>query len=145
MKTGRNIIIVDDNIEFRKNLKTFVEYELNFNITGEASNGIEFLELLSNNNSADIILMDIAMDLMDGFEATLSALRDNSRIKIIAITMHIESIFLLKLVQAGFKGCVFKSNIFDELEKAINKVMSGELYFPKNIKISSDSLSNLKL
>ena len=136
MEKVLNIIIVDDNIEFRKNLKTFIEYKLNYNVIGEASNGIEFLELISNNNSADIILMDIAMDFMDGIEATLRAIWDNNRIKIIAITMHTENTFLVTLVQAGFKGCVFKSDIFTELKKAIDKVMSGDLFFPKNIQLS---------
>ena len=132
--TGLKVIIVDDNIQFRYHLKSFIEDELNINIIGEASNGIEFLEL-PNTDSADIILMDIAMDLMDGFEATKRALWNNRNVKIIAITMHWEKIVLQRLLESGFKGCVYKNNIFTELEKAINTVISGQLYFPDKSKI----------
>jgi DNA-binding NarL/FixJ family response regulator len=138
MKTQLKIIVVDDNIQFRKSLITFIEEKLNFCVIGEASNGLEFLEL-SNIYSADIILMDIAMDLMDGFEATKRAFWNNRNVKTIAITMHMENIFLQRLLESGFKGCVCKTNVFNELEEAINTVMSGKPYFHNNMKISTDT------
>jgi DNA-binding NarL/FixJ family response regulator len=134
MKTVVSVIIVDDNIQFRKNLKKYIESELNCEVIGEASDGEEFLEL-TNMHSADIILMDIAMERMDGFRATKLAIWKNSQLKIIAVTMHHEKVFLLKLIETGFKGCVFKTEIFKQLPKAIKEVLKGKLFVPDNIPI----------
>ena len=127
-----NIIIVDDNVQFRNRLKHFIESELNSNVIAEASNGIEFLAL-TNIHSSDIILMDIVMNKMDGFESAQRILWQNSYLKIIAITMYSEKAYLQDLVEVGFRGCVFKHSIYDQLPLALEVVKSGNLYFPDNI------------
>jgi DNA-binding NarL/FixJ family response regulator len=126
------VIMVDDNVSFRTNLKTYIESDLGCKVVGEASNGIEFLELLGYVH-ADIILMDIAMEEMDGIQATKLGLWKNHQLKIIATTMHSERIYLIQLIEAGFKGCVFKPDIFNQLGTAINAVMDDKLYVPENI------------
>jgi DNA-binding NarL/FixJ family response regulator len=132
VKKALNILIVDDNLQFRTHLKHFIENELGFFVIGEASDGTEFLNL-SNNTHSDIILMDIVMDKMGGFETTKSILWQNSHLKIIAITMYSDKAFLDLLIEAGFKGCVFKQNIYNQLPIAIEVVKNGKLYFPDNI------------
>jgi len=134
METKLKIIMVDDNVPFRTNLKIYIESKLCYSVIAEASNGLEFLAL-PNIGIADIILMDIVMDEMDGIEATKHILWNRSYLKIIAITMHTEKIYLLQLVETGFKGCVFKSNIYDQLDDAIKTVLSGKLFIPDNIPI----------
>lgn len=138
VKKDLNVIMVDDNIQFRTNLKRYIESDLNCNVIAEASNGSAFLEL-PNVAKADIILMDIAMDEMDGIEATKRALWMNSHLKIIAITMHSEKIYLIQLIETGFKGCVFKPDVFDQLPIALDTVMKGKLYIPKNISLDKKS------
>ena len=132
----RNIILVDDNVQFRINLKNYIESDLNCKVIAEASDGVEFLKL-PNIVNADIILMDIAMQEMDGFEATKLILWQNSYLKIIAITMHTEKIFLVQLIETGFKGCVFKSNIFEQLPSALDVVSEGKLFIPDNITLDN--------
>jgi DNA-binding NarL/FixJ family response regulator len=134
METKLKIIMVDDNVPFRTNLKIYIESKLGYRVIAEASNGLDFLAL-PNIGIADIILMDIVMDEMDGIEATKRILWNRSYLKIIAITMHTEKIYLLQLVETGFKGCVFKSNIYDQLDDAIKTVLSGKLFIPDNIPI----------
>ncbi len=124
--------MVDDNVSFRANLKGYIEKSLGFEVIGEASNGRLFLEL-SNLYDADIILMDIAMDEMDGIQATKLALWRNPKLKIIAVTMHSERVYLIQLIEAGFKGCVFKPDIFNQLREAIYSVLDGQYYIPDNI------------
>jgi DNA-binding NarL/FixJ family response regulator len=136
MKPVKNIIIVDDNVPFRENLKNYIESELDCKVVAEASDGVEFLEL-PNISEADIILMDIAMGKMDGFETTKKAIWRNSHLKIIAVTMHTEKVFLLKLIETGFKGCVFKTEIFKQLLKAMNAVNEGKFYIPDNIPLNN--------
>ncbi len=126
------IILVDDNDPFRTALKKILINKLQVQIIGEASCGAEFNQL-SNLHLADVILMDIMMPDIDGITLTKKALWDNKYFKFISITMHYDKVYLTSLVEAGFRGCVFKSNIFSEIPDAIKTVMAGKLYFPENI------------
>ncbi len=131
------IIVVDDNKVFREALKFYLEEEHSFEIIGEASSGEEFLQL-SNIYKADIILMDIIMGSLDGFITCKRILIEFPMLKIIAITMHAEQMFLLKLLQSGFKGFVNKTDIYLNINKAISEVYNGKLFFPEDIKISGN-------
>jgi DNA-binding NarL/FixJ family response regulator len=131
-KKLENIIMVDDNVQFRTNLKIYIERALGLKVIAEASNGREFLNL-PNLTKADIILMDIAMDEMDGIEATKRALWIHPYLDIVAITMHAEKIYLVQLIESGFKGCIIKSDIYSHLRTALKTVKQGKLYIPDNI------------
>ena len=143
MKTDPvKIIMVDDNVSFRTDLKRFIESDQKCKVIAEASDGKAFLEL-NCIPTADIILMDIVMDRMDGIEATRRALWVYSYLKIIAVTMHSEKIYLIQLIETGFKGCVFKFDVYNQLKEAIDKVLNGNLYIPKSIPIDKkDHLSS---
>ncbi len=128
--------MVDDNVQFRTSLKDYLESNLYCTIIGEASDGIEFLDI-KNLGLADIVLMDIAMANMDGIEATKRALWMHSHLKIIAITMYTEKVYLRSLIESGFKGCVFKPDIYTQLFKAIDLAMKGIVHFPDNIQFGN--------
>lgn len=127
-------IIVDDAETMHVALKEYTEGELNCKVIAQAYNGKEFLAL-ENQALADIILMDIEMPQMDGIEAAKLILWQYPFLKLIAITMYQDQVYLQNLIEAGFKGCIFKQNIFNELGKAIRTVMNGGVYFPKNMKL----------
>lgn len=126
------LIIVDDNKIFIENLRFFLESKLGYEVIAEAFSGEEFLQL-PNKTEADIILMDIYMEEMDGFETTRRLLWNFPYIKVIALTLEAENIFLLHLVEAGFRGFVDKNSIFDQLEKVIKDVNNGKFRFPKSL------------
>jgi two-component system, NarL family, response regulator NreC len=126
------LILVDDNEPFRNALKQLLAKKFNAEIIGVASCGKEFLGL-QNIYQADIILMDIMMPDMDGITLTKKSIWTNSSLKFIAITMHYDKVYLKTLIESGFRGCIFKSNLFNEIELALNTVMEGHLYFPKDI------------
>ena len=105
------IILVDDNSSFRQGLKWMLINEFDCEVIGEASNAEE-LKKLKVYFKADIILMDIMMPGMDGIQLTKELLSDLHNLKIIAITSHVERIYLTALITAGFRGCIFKHNIF---------------------------------
>lgn len=135
--TVTRIIILDDNHTFRNVLKEYLTKELQYDIIGEASNSEDFFKL-NNLHQADVILMDLQMPNMDGYQVTKKLLIQYNWMKVIAITMYTDKTFLEELVVVGFKGCVFKPDIFEKIEPAIKKVLSNELFFPNEIVLSKN-------
>lgn len=130
------IIIVDDNEIFRRSLEFHLKITLNYEVIGIAADGDEFLAL-NNIYNADIILMDIEMPVLNGFAAAQKAILSYINLNIIAITDYQDKAYLKNLIKTGFKGCVFKKNLFDEIELAIKYVLNNKLYFPEDIELNS--------
>jgi DNA-binding NarL/FixJ family response regulator len=128
------VIIVDDNTVFRNTLKKFLQDEFKYVIVGEASGGEDFFAL-PNVNASDVILMDLQMPEMDGYAITKKLLIDHRDIPVVAITMHSEKAYLQELICVGFKGCVLKPEIYNNIHEAIVEVTNKGYYFPKGIKI----------
>lgn len=131
------LIIVDDSEQFRHNLKYILICEFGAQIIGEASNGEEFLSI-RHAFQADIILMDLCMPRKNGWEVAKRFLQDNPRSKLIAITMHSDQAFLQQLIEIGFRGCIIKREIIDNLKNAIEIVANGGYYFSENIALKKD-------
>jgi len=121
------IFIVDDNENFRQRLKLFLEGHLNHKVTGEASSGLEFIE--NPDLNAEIILMDISMPELNGIETAKRVLWKHNNLKIIALSQYDELADLESLIGGGYKGFVSKTNLYRDLEAAIEVVASGELFF----------------
>jgi len=128
------IIIVDDNTTFRKGIKIYLEDILNHTVIGEAANGKEFLSM-PNLKDADIILMDNIMPQLKGIDASKQYLLRKPNLKIIMLTMQPELLTLKQLVESGLFGCVDKKEIHCQLQKAINCVQQGDVFFPDNLTI----------
>lgn len=126
------LIIVDDHLIFRQGLKSLITSENIASVIGEASNGKEFLQLLSNLRP-DLVLMDIDMPHMNGMEATQKALELIPDLKIIAFTMFGDEDYYYKMIDLGVKGFILKSSGINELEKAIKEVLMGESYFSNEV------------
>ena len=133
-----DIIIVDDHQIFRQGIKSIITLENIATVIGEATNGKEFLELLSQ-IKPDLVLLDIDMPEMNGLEATEKALKLMPDLKIIAFTMFGDEEYFLRMIELGAVGYVLKSSDISELEKAIHFIMKGEKYFsnPQFIKKSA--------
>ena len=127
-----DLIIVDDHQIFRQGLKSIITMEGIATVIGEASNGKEFIELLSH-LKPDLVLMDIDMPLMNGMEATQKALALMPDLKIIAFTMFGDEDYYYRMVDLGAKGYILKSSGINELEIAIEQVMRGESYFSNEV------------
>ena len=124
-----DIIIVDDHQIFRQGIKSIITLENIANVIGEASNGEEFIALLSY-LKPDLVLLDIDMPVMSGLEATEKALKIMPDLKIMAFTLFGDEEYFLKMIELGAVGYILKSSDISELEKAINYIMKGEKYFP---------------
>ena len=127
-KSKPDILIVEDHLIFRQGLKAIINYENIGSVIGEMSDGDEFIEFLLS-LKPDIVLMDIDLPGMNGFEATRIALEIIPDLKIIAFTMYSEKEYYQRMKSIGAKGFLLKSNGFNELENAIKTVMTGNKYF----------------
>jgi DNA-binding NarL/FixJ family response regulator len=126
------IIIADDHQLFRNGLKILLNSIPYFEVTGEASNGEEFLKLLKT-LPADIALMDINMPEMDGIEATRKSLKVCPDLRIIALSMYGEEEYYYKMVDAGAKGFLLKDSDISEVKEAILAVSKGGSYFSQEL------------
>jgi len=128
------IILVEENQLFLESMKDLVENRFGYCVVAEAKSGKEFINLPST-LKPDIILMDLWLPVIDGFTATKLHLQHYPDSKIIAVTNHFEKVYLMKLVETGFKGCIFKNRIFEDLQAAVNRVSSGSYWFKFNFDI----------
>lgn len=126
------IILVDDHLIFRQGLKSLIMGEDLGRVIGEASDGKEFIELLSL-PAPDLVLMDIDMPHMNGMEATQKALERLPDLKIIVFSMFGDEEYYQKMMELGVKGYILKSNGINEVEQAIEDVMNGKTYFSNMI------------
>lgn len=126
------IIIADDHQLFRNGLKILLNAFPEFEIIAEASNGIDFLEVLRHTR-ADVALMDINMPEMDGIEATRKAMKLSPDLCIIALSMYGEEEYYYKMVDAGAKGFLLKDSDISEVKEAILTVRKGGSYFSQEL------------
>lgn len=123
--------VVDDSAHFRSGIIFYLEQILKYNVIGDASDGEKFLEQKWEYNTADIILMDIQMPKISGIMATKKIIWEHNTKTVIAVTDFQGMVGLKELINAGFKACVFKNRIFEDLPVAIDEVTNGKLCFPE--------------
>ena len=138
-----NIFIVDDHKLFREGLKLLLSMQDSINHIYEASNGREFLENLPLTN-ADVILMDIEMPEMNGIEATKLALKRNSNLKVIVLSMYGDAQYYYKMIELGVRGFVLKSSGIEKVLAAINSVNNGDNYISEEILINLSKATEVK-
>jgi len=141
------IILVDDEILFRKGIAFLLDREENIEILFEASDGIELLEFLRGNNAKpDIIVMDLKMPLLNGIEATKIIHRDFPSIKIIALTSYDSKAFIANMIDVGAVSYLIKNSTPQELLTTINEVATKGFYYSDYVMsiIQDDIVSNKK-
>jgi DNA-binding NarL/FixJ family response regulator len=126
------IILVDDHKMFRDGLKFVINQMDNMEVIAEASNGLQFLEILEK-QKPDLVLMDISMPELDGIQATQQATAKYPDIKILVISMYGDEEYYYQMIQAGVMGFVLKESGKGELENAITAVLNGENYFSQKL------------
>ncbi|MDZ7739155.1 MAG: response regulator transcription factor [Bacteroidales bacterium] len=126
------IILADDHQLFRNGLKILLDAFDNFEVSGEAGNGEELLQIISGSD-CHIILMDIDMPVLDGIEATRRVTEINPDIKIIALSMYGEEDYYHRMVEAGAKGFLLKDSDINEVKDAIITVHNGGNYFSQEL------------
>lgn len=132
MKNKIRVVLVDDNEAFLEGLCALFESEDQFEVLASFTSG-EALLKYNKLNSIDLLLLDVEMPGLNGIQTARLINFDYSRIKILAITMYQDKVYLTQLIEAGFLGFVNKTDVSDELFETISKIMNGELCFPESI------------
>ena len=127
-----SVILVDDHKLFREGLKLLLENLDYINNVDEAGNGKEFLKLVEKYHP-DIVFMDIEMPEMDGIIATQQALKLFPDLNIIALLMYGDENYYSQMINAGAKGFILKNSGIQDVEAAIQTVISGNNYFSQQI------------
>ena len=126
------IILVDDHDLVRESWKTLLDKESSFSVIAQCKTGAEAIEM-AKELLPDIMLMDINMSPMNGFEATQKITEGNSPVKIIGISINNNPKYAVKIMAHGASGFVTKTSPFRELKAAIHKVYTGEKYICQEI------------
>lgn len=121
------VLIVDDHAILREGIRSLLASHDDIEVVGEASDGREAADKARQLNP-DVILMDVAMPLMDGLEATRRIRKDNPRIKVLILTQYDNKEYVLSSIKAGASGCVPKRVVASELVSAIRAVHSGDSF-----------------
>ena len=132
--TPIRILIVDDHTLFREGVRAILKAVSDFEIVGEASTGLEAIEMVST-LKPNIILMDIQMPDMNGVEATQQILETHPEIGIIILTMLEDDDSLFSALRVGARGYVLKGADKVEMVRSIRSVANGEALFGPAIAI----------
>lgn len=121
------IILADDHGMMREGLRSLLKDIPGTEVIGEADNGRDTVRLCRE-LSPDLVIMDVAMPELNGIEATRQIVGENSKVKIIALSMHSSKRFVLDMLQAGAVGYLLKNCAFKELAEALKTVRAGRAY-----------------
>jgi NarL family two-component system response regulator LiaR len=127
MTTGKiRILIVDDHEVVRRGLSLFLRPFEDFELVGEAGNGVEALALCDK-LKPDVILMDLQMPEMDGATATRAIREQHPHIQILGLTTFKEEALVRDMLRSGAVGYLLKNSSIDELAGAIRAAMTGQM------------------
>ena len=122
-----NVLVCDDHAIFREGLKMMLSADAQMQIVGEASTGLQAVEM-AKNLRPDLIVMDIAMPEQNGIEATKQILELLPRTRVVILSVHSRKTFIIESLKAGARGYVLKDSAGEKLLDAVDAVLKGECY-----------------
>lgn len=127
------IAIVDDHQLFREGLYSLLSRHDDLEIIINANSGKDFLGLLEEKQIPEVLLLDLTMPEMSGFEVLETLQKSYPTIRTIAISMHDDGSYIMQCVRTGAYGYLLKNADEDELIRAIDTVYEGKKYFNQEI------------
>jgi DNA-binding NarL/FixJ family response regulator len=127
VSTRIRILICDDHTLFVEGLKAMLRNESSLQIVGEAGDGRQAVELVKQ-LKPDLLLMDVSMPDMNGFEATRRVHEFDPSVKVLILTMHDEEELVARCLEAGAAGYIIKDAPASQLLYAIEMIQKGERY-----------------
>lgn len=121
------VLICDDHTLFVEGIKAMLRHEASLEIIGEARDGRQAVELVKE-LKPDLLLMDVSMPDMNGFDATRRIREFDPNVKVLILTMHDEEELVARCLEAGAAGYIIKDAPASQLLYAIETVQKGERY-----------------
>ena len=126
------VLVVDDHTIVRDGICALLALAADIAVVGEAANGMEALELVKQ-LEPDVVLMDVAMPIMGGLEATRRIHREFPQVKVLALTQYDDKDYVFPLIEAGARGFISKAAASSELTSGIRYVHRGESFLSPSV------------
>jgi len=123
-----NVLLVDDHTVVRQGLRALLKAEEDMEVVGEAENGRQAVAL-ARKSPPDVVLMDVAMPMLNGLEATRQILKLCPTTKVLVLTSYGDDDCVKQLMHAGAAGYLIKQTAANDLLKAIREVQRGNAFF----------------
>src|ERR1041385_6170967 len=127
-----SVLLVDDHTVVRQGLKALLKPEEDIEVMGEAENGRIAVQL-ARKTPPDVVVMDVAMPLLNGLEATRQILKALPTTKVLALTSYSDDDCVQQMTEAGVSGYLIKHTAANDLLKAIREVYKGNAFFSPTI------------
>ena len=132
MKKCITVLLADDHTVVREGLRLVLEVEKDIRVVAEARNGREAVEL-AKKLRPDVVVMDIAMPVLNGFEATRQIAKVSPPTKTLILSAHSDDEYIDQMMAIGATGYLIKQSSAQVLSKAIREVKKGNIFFSADI------------
>jgi DNA-binding NarL/FixJ family response regulator len=122
------VLIADDSALVRKDIREILELEDDLKVVGEASNGREAVAMVKELRPA-LVLMDVAMPLLNGLQATRKILKAAPATKVLMLSVHDDAVYIEEATKSGAKGYLIKHTAVNSLCRAVREVHKGKTFF----------------
>lgn len=134
MQTAKTykVILADDHVLLRQALATLISSFDDFQVAAVADNGQQVVDYINDNPKIDLVLLDLNMPKMDGYETAIWLQENHPDIKVLVLTMYDSEIALIRLLQVGVRGFLKKDIHPSELRAALVAVAENGYYYSHN-------------
>jgi len=126
------VLVVDDHTIVRDGICALLALAGDIEVVGEASNGSEALKMVKE-LAPNVVLMDIAMPIMDGLEATRRIRKEFPKVKVLALTQYDDKAYVFPVIEAGACGFISKTAASSELASGIRAVHRGDSFLSPSV------------
>jgi DNA-binding NarL/FixJ family response regulator len=126
------ILLADDHAVVRQGFKMILGAQPDMEIVGEAGNGREAVEL-AESLKPEVVVMDVSMPELNGIEATRRLGESLPHTRVLALSMHKDSVYVREILRAGARGYLLKDSVAGDLVSAVRAVAAGEGYISPQV------------
>jgi len=132
MKKKIRILLADDHKLVRQGFRLILLSQPDMEVVGETSNGREAVEL-AKSLSPDLVVMDVTMPELNGIEATRRIRESSPRVRVLALSVHRDAVYVREIIRAGAEGYLLKESADTDLLAAVRSVAEGNSYLSPEV------------